>query len=228
MSTAGAGNFYYITSAQQINDFITSEVGEALDVVARDVAVEINAPEGATVESLSPFAFEEQGKGRTFVFLGSMVAEQVVQVVLRVNLPLGQIGDETGVVLSLSGDGDASESISWVYADGRMNDEQERDAEVDRAVAAVFAARARQEATALNRAGTYPAAQEALRGVAKRIRSYAGRDTEMRALISELEGELDMLAAPMPEITRKEMFARSAYALRARQPDGKASRRPQS
>jgi len=228
MSTAGGGNFYYITDARQINDFITSEVGEALDVVARDVRLDITAPHGVRVESLSPFAFEQVRKDRTVVSLGSLVAEQVVQVVLRLNFPLGEMGDETGVVLSLSGDDAESEPLSWEYADGRTNDEQERNAEVDRAVASVFAARARQEATALNRAGNYSGAQAALVGVAKRIRSYAGRDTVMRALVGELENDAQNLAIPVAPAALKEMHFRSYAASRSRMPDGKAFRRPQS
>ena len=227
MASAGGGNFYYITSAQQINDFITSEVGEALDVVARDVRLDVTAPAGVSVESLSPFAVDERG-GRTVISLGSLVAEQVVQVVLRLNLPLGEIGRETGVVLSLSGEDAESESVTWEYADSRTNDEQERNAEVDRSVATAFAARARQEATALNRAGNYPAAQAALASVAKRIRSYAGRDSVMRALVSELETDAYELAAPMPEMNRKQMYARSVYAAKSRNIDGTAFRRPQS
>ena len=126
------------------------------------------------------------------VNLGSLVAEQVVQIVLRLNFPLGEIGRETGAVVSLSArdsvaDGE-SVALDWEYADGKTNDLQERNAEVDRAVARVFAARARQEATALNRVGNFPGAQAALHGVAKRIRTYAGRDTEMRALVSRARG----------------------------------------
>jgi len=227
MSTAGGGNFYYITDARQINDFITSEVGEALDVVARDVRLDVTAPAGVTVESLSPFAVDERG-GRTVISLGSLVAEQVVQVVLRLNFPLGEMGRETGVVLSLSGEESESESLSWEYADGRTNDAQERNAEVDRAVATVFAARARQEATALNRAGNYPAAQAALASVAKRIRTYAGRDQLMRSLVSELESDAQNLAIPVAPAALKEMHFRSYAASRSRMPDGKAFRRPQS
>src|SRR5262245_20001924 len=99
MATAGGGNFYYIAQEQSIADYITSEVGEALDVVARDVTLDVTTPETVGVESLSPFAFEQRG-GRTVINLGSMVAEQVVQIVLRLNFPLGEIGRETGAVVS--------------------------------------------------------------------------------------------------------------------------------
>ncbi|HUR15687.1 MAG TPA: VWA domain-containing protein [Candidatus Limnocylindrales bacterium] len=236
MATAGGGNFYYIADGRQIADYVTSEVGEALDVVARDVRLEIVAPESAAVESLSPFPFESRG-ARTIVSLGSMVAEQVVQVVLRVNLPLGESSRETGIVLSVAGasavaagSAEPSESvaISWEYADSKTNDAQERDAEVDRAVARVFASRARQEATSLNHAGDYGRAAAALTSVAKRIRSYAGRDTEMRNLIASLDADAQQLAAPMPPAALKEMHFRSYRSAKTRDEMGRAMRRPQS
>ena len=222
MANAGGGNFYYIADQRQITDYITSEVGEALDVVARDVTLEVVTPEGVAVESLTPFPFEQRG-GRTSVSLGSLVAEQVVQVVLRLNFPLGEVGRETGAVLAV-GD-DESASISWTYADSKTNDGQERDAEVDRAVAGVFASRARQEATALNRAGNFPAAQAALAGVAKRIRSYAGRDSVMRGILHELEAEAAQVAAPMPAMALKEMHFRAYASAKMRNMDGTAFRR---
>ncbi|MEO6350451.1 MAG: VWA domain-containing protein [Candidatus Limnocylindrales bacterium] len=233
MATAGGGNFYYIAEAAQIADYVTSEVGEALDVVARDVALEVVTPEGVTVESLSPFPTDERG-GKTVVSLGALVAEQVVEVVLRLNFPYGEMGRHTGAVLSVvsrevaPGDADESVALDWTYADGKTNDLQERDVEVDRAVARVFAARARQEATRLNRSGQYPAAQAALAAVAKRIRSYAGRDSEMRSLLAELEGEGSMVAAAMAPAALKEMHFRSYASAKCRMPDGKAFRRPQS
>ena len=229
MANAGGGNYYYIADSKQITDYITSEVGEALDVVARDVVLEIQTPEGVAVESLTPFPFEQRD-GRTTVNLGSLVAEQVVQVVLRLNFPLQEIGRETGAVLSLSARDEAAEDtshpISWTYADSKTNDLQERNAEVDRAVASVFASRARQEATAFNRDGNFPAAQAALAAVAKRIRSYAGRDPQMRELIAELETEQSALAAPMPAAALKEMHFRSYASAKMRNLDGTAFRRP--
>jgi Ca-activated chloride channel family protein len=221
MATAGGGNFYYIANEGQIVDYVTSEVGEALDVVARDVALEVVAADGVTVESLSPFPVSATG-GRTVVALGSLVAEQVVEVVLRLNFPYGEVGRETAAVLSV---GDAeSVPLTWEYADGKTNDVQPRDVEVDRAVARVFAARARQEATALNRAGNYDGARLALAGVAKRIRTYAGRDPEMRTLVSELETRVAEVAAPMPEAARKDMYFQSYATAKFRSVEGKALR----
>ncbi len=228
MANAGGGNFYYIANEGQIVDYVTSEVGEALDVVARDVALEIVTPDGVSVEAMSPFPVSVAG-GRTVVSLGALVAEQVVEVVLRLNFPYGEVGRETGAVLSVSGSGigvDAAEpvALAWEYAEGKINDAQPRDVEVDRAVARVFAARARQEATSLNRRGDFVAARSALTGVAKRIRSYAGRDPEMRTLVTELEARTVEVAAPMAEASRKEMYFASYAASRSRSAQGTALR----
>ena len=225
MAVAGGGNFYYIADDRQIVDHITSEVGEALDVVARDTRLEVVAPDGVTVESLSPFPFSPSGGGRTFVSLGDLVAEQVVQVVLRLNFPFGEIGRETGAVLSV-GDESPAVTLEWEYADGKTNDLQPRDLDVDRAVAGIFASRARQEATALNRRGDFGAASATLASVAKRIRSYAGQDPQMRALVAELESVALRVAEPMPEYSRKEMFFASYASAKRRTVDGKAMRRP--
>ena len=230
MATAGGGNFYYIAEVAQITDIITSEVGEALDVVARDVTLEIDTPEGVMVETLSPFAVSSLAE-RTVVSLGPLVAEQVAQVVLRLNFPFGEMGRETGAVLSLSAAGDrdgvasgASTSLTWEYADGKMNDLQPRDVDVDRAVARVFASRARQEATGLNRVGQFPAARAALLAVAKRIRAYAGADAEMRTVVAELERDATEVAAPMPAASIKDMHFRAYASAKMRTVDGRAMR----
>jgi Ca-activated chloride channel homolog len=228
MSTAGGGNFYYIESATQITDYVTSEVGEALEVVAHDVTLEVASGESVQVESLTPFPFEKHGQ-RTVVRLGSMVAEQQVQVVLRLNFPFGEISCEVGAMFELRDrDGvlaTAQSTLAWEYADGPTNDLQPRDRDVDRAVASVFAARARQEATRLNQSGAYPAAQAALAAVAKRIRGYAGDDAGLGRIVASLESDASTLAAPMPAAALKSMHFASYAAARTRTAEGKATRR---
>jgi Ca-activated chloride channel family protein len=227
MATAGGGNFYFIAQASSIADLITSEVGEALDIVARDVVLELNAPEQMLVESLSPYPFERRGT-RTLVQLGALVAEQLSQVVLRLNFPLGEVGRETGVVVSLSDsngtDTETVHTLDWRYADSATNDVQERDVEVDRAVASVFAARARQEAARLNKLGDFEAAGAVLLAVAKRIRTYAGRDAELRGIIAELEQDAETMSVAMSAMDLKTTYFRSHASAKMRMPSGAAMR----
>ena len=136
--------------------------------MARDVALEVTTPDGVVVESLSPFPFSAHG-GRTIITLGALVAEQVVEIVLRLNFPYGEVGRESGAVLSLAARDAAVEGwrVRCVVVGVRRRQDQRlqpRDVEVDRAVARVFAARARQEATSLNRSGDFVGARSALGG----------------------------------------------------------------
>ena len=128
------------------------------------------------------------------------------------------IGDRDGV---LKADGC---TLAWQHASHAANDDQPRDRDVDRAVARIHAARARTEAVRLNRLGEWDAAKHALRGVARRIRDYAGSDTELRELASGLLAEETTVAAPMMEVDRKRTHFTSANLQRSRNTDGQARR----
>jgi hypothetical protein len=204
---------------------ITSEVGETLDIVAREVVLEVTAPDGVHVESLSPFPTRD-GRGRTEIVVGDLTSDERVSIVLRLNFPYGQLGHSTGAVVGLADRDDviaeSSVKLAWEYSTDQANDIQDRDREVDRAVARTFASRARQEAVARNRAGDFKGAQQAIAGTARRIRKYAGRDSELRAIVDGLELEEPSFLRVMPEASRKMAYAASAYAMNSRSPDGKA------
>jgi hypothetical protein len=115
-------------------------------------------------------------------------------------------------------------SVRWEFADDRTNDAQPRDRLVDRAVAKLFAARARQHAVQLNRHGNLQGAAGGVRAVAERIAAYAGSDPVLQGLVAELRAEDARWSAPMPEMTRKALHASASYALRSRAPSGGANR----
>ncbi len=230
MADNGGGHFYFAGDVRQMRDHITSEVGETLDVVAREVVLELVLPESVRVDSLSPFRVE-QVAGRARVFLGDMVSGQVLSVVIRLVFDYGEVGREVGVHVRL-GDRDGAfdtarpalqpVSLAWSYADHGANDAQPRDVEVDRVVARVFAERAKQDAVRLNREGRYDDARRALEGVRKRVGAYAGADAQLNSLVVELSEEQVEYAAPMPEMARKERHFLSSNACRMRTEDGKS------
>jgi Ca-activated chloride channel family protein len=230
MADAGGGHFYFIANAAQIQDHIASEVGELLQVVARGVALEITAPEELEPRLLSPYRIERHGS-RHHVLLGDIVSEQRLEVVLRVKFGYGPIGQEIGILVAatdpdgaLAAAGATPVGVGWKYADDAMNDGQARDRTVDRTVARLFAAQARQAAVKLNRVGDFLGAMLELREVAGRIADYAGSDPELRATVHELRSEQQQWSAPMPAMRLKAEHASASYALRSRAPDGKARR----
>lgn len=228
MAQAGGGQFYDIATAAQIRDHIESEVGETLEVVARDVALEVTFPDTLRVESLGAFG-ARVGSDRARIELGDLVSGQELDVPLRLSFPFGDIGDSLMLEAGLADrDGvfkGSSGRLAWEYADDRANDRQARDREVDRLIAAIYAARARRAAVVLNRDGDYDRARDALRATARKIRGYAGKDPVLRRIVDELSAESEQFYRVMAERTRKQHYAMSSHRLRSRDIEGKAQRR---
>ena len=224
MSLSGGGNFYFVESAGQIADTIMSELQEALDVVARSVALAVRVPDGALVEALTEAIVEREGP-YSRILLGDAVSDQEFEVVLRLNFPAGEIGQPAPVLIVLD-DRDgvlrSTHEVAWEYADHHRNNVQDRDRTVDRIVARLYAARAKREAVRLNRAHDFGAAGSAIRAVAKRVRSYAGDDAELNAVAAALDGDATRFAARMDEVSRKHEHFASATLSRMRTSEGKA------
>ncbi|HEY7522742.1 MAG TPA: VWA domain-containing protein [Candidatus Limnocylindrales bacterium] len=227
MADAGGGHFAFIASPAQIADHVTSEVGEALDVVASEVGIEVTAHDEVRVDSLAPFPAAARG-ARTTIRLGDLVSGQVLRLVLRFTFPHGELGRELGAIVRvtdrdgvLAGD---PVRLGWTYADERTNEEQPRDREVDHAVAELFAARARQEAVARNRAGDYAGARALLAGVAGRVRGYAGSDIALNRVVERLGEDETAFARPMAEEQRKRAFFAASALLRTRDAEGRSRR----
>ena len=228
MADAGGGAFRFIAKPEEIPALIGSEVGELLEVTARDAKLRIAGPTGLRVGCLSPFPVEHAAIG-SVLSLGDMVADQVVRLVMKLGFPLGEVGRETGVILEVTdraGRLGGSQTLTWAFADGAANDAQPRDREVDRVVARTYADRALRDVVAMNRRGDWPAAREALLSVARRIRAYAGSDEILRGIVDELEREAENWSRVREEVDRKMRYSSSSYALKARSLDGAAMRRP--
>ncbi len=232
MADNGGGHFYFAGDVTQMRDHITSEVGETLETVAREVVLELTLPGSVRIESLSPFRVEQSG-GRARILLGDMVSGQLLTIALRVTFDYGVVGREVGLVIRV-GDRDAvfdaaspapaPVSLTWTYADHGANDAQPRDVEVDRIVARLFAERAKQDAVRLNREGRYDDARRSLDGVRARVHAYAGADPVLRSLVDELSQQEVEFAAPMPEMARKAAYFQSSNVSRMRTAEGKSRR----
>jgi Ca-activated chloride channel family protein len=230
MADAGGGHFSFIGDVAQMRDHITSEVGETLEVVAREVVLELALPESVRVEALSPFRVERRG-GRVLVFLGDMVSGQVLSIVLRLTFDFGEVGREVGARVRVADRDGAFErahpapepvDVVWAWADNPANDAQPRDRDVDRAVARMFAEAAKQEAVRLNREARFDEAARALEGVRKRVAAYAGSDPELRGIVAELREQAPVFAAAMPEMDRKARYFASHNLARTRTAEGKS------
>ncbi|MGK2961760.1 MAG: vWA domain-containing protein [Gemmatimonadaceae bacterium] len=225
MAHEGGGNFYYIENARQIADLITSELGEALEVVIPRAALEVQIPAGCDVELLNRFR-STRVDGALRIELGDIVSSQQVEVLLRVNFPRGGIGDRVRLIARLFGDTAMSEtSVGWTYASHAENDSQPRDREVDRQVAEVYAARARAAATEANRHADFEGARRVIEATVARIRQYAGNDPVLRRIWQKLERERPQyeLAVMSPAMMKGSFYA-AEMMVKGRGSSGRARR----
>ena len=229
MAQAGAGHSYFIETPVQIPDFLTSELGETLDVVARDVAIVARAADAVSVTTLNSFPIQPLSDGGVAVRLGDVVSRQELSVVFKLKFPTGAEGSTTTAVFCARDEAAALRAteadVVWTYRDHAANDAQPRDIAVDRAVAHLYAAKARTEALELNRAGRFDEAQKRLEATARRIAQYAGNDPELLEIIAGLTERHVMYRRAMSPLERKAEHYASLHVAQMRTEDGRARRR---
>ena len=227
MADAGAGNFYFIEGAAQIPDFIASEVGEALEVVARDVQLVVAAPEGVRVSALNNLACTQEGT-RAIVTIGTLISEQAFEVVLRLDFPGGALGGAELVSCSLTDRDEVlsaeAGALTFTYASAEESAAQVRERPVDRHVAAFSSAWARKRALELNDRGRYDEAQAELREMARQILEFAGDDRVLQAMVEELASIDPAYGRDMGLLLKKLHYARAHGALKRRDFGGRAMR----
>ena len=226
----GGGNFYFIETPAQIADLLTSELGEALEVVAREAVLHLTLPDGAEAEPLGRLRSTGGHAAEPLrVILGDLSSAQELPVVVKIRFPEAPLDSVTAVTARLSDRDSALDSSTviceWRYADHRANDVQPRHVIVDREVAAHYAARARAEATEANRRGDLDRARRVLERTAERIRAYANGDAAIEAIRRSLLQDVDHYGLEvMSAMQLKVSFAVAESYGKGRAPDGRARR----
>jgi Ca-activated chloride channel family protein len=227
MADASGGRFYFIGQPAQIPDLLTSELGELLQVVARDACLTLQLPKGVEAAPLN--AIETAAvTGGIQIRLGDLVSGQQVDVVVALKFPKGQAGDTIAVQFGLS-DRDGAlvappQALGWSYATDRGQQSQPREVVVDREVARLYAARARADALELNRAGKYKEARAILEKTARCIDAYASGDAELKAIAEGLRAEGADFERGMDQRVMKQRYFNSYSISKNRMPDGKVRR----
>ena len=149
-------------------------------------------------------------------------------MVVALTFPAGHAGDTVAVQFGLSdrdgGPAAPPQALGWSYATERAQHDQPREVIVDRAVAGLYAARARAAALESNRAGKYKEARAILEKTARRIDGYAGEDAELKAIAEGLRAEAADFGHVMDQKAMKQRYFNSYSITKNRMPDGKARR----
>ena len=222
MADKGGGHYFYLRGPADVAPSFAQELGELMETVAREVVVEVRAP-GASVELLNDLPTEPLPDG-VRVHLGDLCTREEKSLVVKVIAPPGAVGAELPVrVIAMYRDADDGRgreldvpALALRRARDREVDAQPRDVRVQKATGLLYAARAKQEAARLNRAGRYDEARRILERTAECIASYAGADPELLAAVRELRQDAPQFAAAMAAPMLKEATYGAYRASRSR------------
>ena len=232
LATEGGGHFYFIEQPAQIPDFLTSELGEALEVVARDARLVIAGGPGGEIGCLNEFPVETingAGGQELHVRLGDLVSAQELTVGIAVRCHAGAAGDSAYITVRLA-DRDQvlfpqPMPIEWRVADESADAAQPVNVDVLVEVATLLADRARAAALEANRRGDFEQASGILKAAAAELRMLGAHLPRIETLAAELEAEQEEFSVAMAPMTRKSRHFASTNALRSRSGEGKAKKR---
>jgi Ca-activated chloride channel family protein len=225
LSTEGGGNFYFIETPRQIPDFLASELGETLDVVAPDAEFVIRGGPAVEIAALNDFPAEAKADG-LHVKLGDLVAGQDVHLVVALRWqprPDGsaavadcRLTDKAGTLFP------QPMRVEWTTADLAANDAQPVNPAVLVAAAELIAARATAAALAANRAGRFDEATSTLRNAAASLRAMANGIPEIVAIADKLDAERPTYTVEMNQMTVKTRHFAAYSRVRERDEKGRA------
>ena len=208
--------------------FVASELGETLEIVARDVVLDITCSSGVDAMVLNGFA-AESAHGRVRVKLGDLVAGQEITIAVAVSCA-AHLSESTAFVDCRVTGRDAAlyqepMRVEWRAADAKENERQPVNQVVLVTVADILAQRARATALAANRRGQFEEARRVIRDIVEHLLGLAPGNREILAIVDTLRREeLELGHAMEPAMLKARHYA-SYVAERSRDADGKARRR---
>ncbi|MDP3719463.1 MAG: VWA domain-containing protein [Acidobacteriota bacterium] len=229
LATEGGGHFYFIEKAKQIPDLFASELGETLEVVAREVVFEVACDPGVEAMVLNELP-SGQADGRLRVQCGDLVADQELVLIVAVAFKgASPEGAQLGVQCRVS-DRDhvlfaEPVPVTWRSVAALEDRNQPVNRDVRLAVAAMLAERARSTALAANRRGDFDAAKRILREMVDDLRAMAPGDKGVLALIDQLHHDEVAFAEVMTPLAMKGRHFDAYRIAHSREAGGTARRK---
>jgi Ca-activated chloride channel family protein len=231
MATEGGGHFYFIQNAKQIPDLFASELGETLEVVARDVVFEVTCDPGVEAMAINDLP-AQTAEGRLQVRLGDLVADQEITLIVAVAFKGAQSeGASLGVQCRVADQDHVlfgePIAVTWRAVSAVEDRAQTVNREVRLAVATMLAQRARDAALAANRRGDFEGAKRILRQMVDDLRAMAPGDKGVLALIDQLHHDEMEFGETMSPMLMKERHFAAYRTSHSREEGGTARRKKQ-
>jgi Ca-activated chloride channel family protein len=211
MADAGGGGFIFIERPEQIPGLIANELGDTLEIVARDVVIDLRIGGDISVRPMGPYPWMKNDEG-VQIMLPDLVSKQLLQIPLEIAVPGGPVGDAIALDLKLSdreGVFDLpAQHLRWTRIE-RRGGAAPVNLSIQALVATRLAALARQESAALNRDGQFHAAKKRISEVLFRLENQFELTKTISSIIRKLKRDADRVGQNMDAISRKKMHHES-------------------
>ena len=216
LSEQGGGRFHFAAHADALVSIFERELGDLFAESAREVAIVIDAPSGARVESLNGYPED----GGAFV-VGSLVGGNDVEAAFRVTLPAGAVDDAVAIGVRVRDRdgffGSERHVLTWRRADDATGAAARADARVAVVAAELEDAVGRRAALEQNQRGDYAGARETVDATLGRLRGLDDGGPPVAQLVHRLTDDLPRLTTPMRSLHSKEAYRRS-FSTQKRRP----------
>jgi Ca-activated chloride channel family protein len=225
MADAGGGNFYFVEAAAQLEDLLTSEVGEALETVAREVRVIVEHDPDVQVRLLDAFSIKTGSDG-TESRLGPLTSEQIVELLYEVDLPGRSAGTKSTLRFTVRDAeralGDPVGAVEFLHSSNEEVEAEEPDAEVILPAAQRIRQQASERAFQLNYEERRGEVRQEASKVLEYLKKLTRKNPEVARTIAELEEDVAQASEVMPAMAQKMMYYQASLGRRGRDPQGKA------
>lgn len=157
MANQGGGKFYYIGSPQEIPAIFTQELAELTSVVAHQVQIKVQLPEGLAAQASGNWKME-QGESSLTILPGDLYSGQESEFYLKVNVPKKAKLSKLSLNVEVSAAGldapkPASDTLTLVYEDDAIVDQAPLNEAMLKRFSVVDVAETANEALKLERQG---------------------------------------------------------------------------
>jgi Ca-activated chloride channel family protein len=228
----GGGTFRFIRAQDAIVKAFDDEMGEALDVVARNVEMDILIYDGVRAKPMGPYQTGMRPTGSPTIYLPDLVSRQELDVAVRIKLPGGAEAETAKIKVQMrdqKGELDVGrKELEWTYVDPRAAKREKAKPEVIEIVAAHVIDAARESAIKHNERGNYRSAMSILSNAARKLDSIARGNPKVRDWAEDLRADASAYAVPMDAEDRKERYSVAYSRMRGKAMDGTSLRRDES
>jgi len=204
MADAGGGNAWYVERADQSHNVFAEELGNLLSVAAQGVSVTLTmAPVVRAHVVHSNWQAHTAGDGSLVFDLGDLYASDPKPLLLELHTDLAALPHGTATEIArltvradvIGADGAVEHRVLHLPIAAAADTQHSMQPEIEQAVLLAAAARAREEAAMLQRAGEAAQAADTMRRASERLRErVASLPDPLRAELQEQAQDLSALA----------------------------------